>query len=102
MMGNKLLLTWNIRSQTQMEHFQRLREFVNKLPLLGLELKDAWWTRYGESPDILLGIAAQGSETDLLETAVTSEEWRKMLGELKEYISGYKQRIVAESEHFQF
>jgi hypothetical protein len=101
-MGKKILLTWNIRSQAEKEHFQRLSEFVSKLPTLGLELKDAWYTIYGDAPHILLGIVARGKREEQLRSALTSDEWGQMLAELKEYISGYRQRIVRDTEQFQF
>ncbi|MHC4509993.1 MAG: hypothetical protein ACYTAO_13710 [Planctomycetota bacterium] len=102
-MRNKVLLTWNIRSQNDREqHFQRLREFVNKLPTLGLELKDAWYTIYGKAPHILLGIVVRGKHEDQLESALASEEWQHMILELREYITTYRQRIVEDSDQFQF
>jgi hypothetical protein len=101
-MKKKALLTWNIRAQTQGEHFHRLREFISKLPILGLELRDAWYTLYGEAPDILLGIVTREKQDEQLEAALTSKEWKEMLDELQQYIKDYHQRIVKEAQHFQF
>jgi hypothetical protein len=101
-MRNKALLTWNIRPQTKIEHFQKLREFASKLPLLGLELTDAWYTVYGNAPHILLGIVPQGSQSNHLQNTLASEEWEQMIAELRQYIASYHQRIVEDSGHFQF
>jgi hypothetical protein len=101
-MRNKVLLTWNIRPQTKIEHFQKLREFASKLPLIGLELTDAWYTVYGNAPHILLGIVPQGSQSNHLQDTLASEEWEQMIAELRQYIASYHQRIVEDSGHFQF
>jgi len=93
-MGNKALLTWNIAPGSEREHFQRVREFVRKLSALGLLLEDAWYTVYGESPQVLMGIVAEGRQEEQLDSALHSEEWERLLEELKQYIVDYNQRVV--------
>ena len=100
-MVHKALLTWNIQSGSEREHFRRVRDFVSELHTLDLELEDAWYTAYGNAPQILLGIVARGGQDEKLERALTSEEWEQMLGKLKEYITGYCQRIVDGAGRFQ-
>ena len=101
-MANKALLTWNIRPGGEREHFQRIRAFVNKLADLGLDLADAWYTIYGDAPQILLGIVANKDQKIVLEEVLTSQEWQDILGELKQYITDYNQRIVRAQGQFQF
>ena len=101
-MGNKALLTWNIRPKNEREHFQRIREFVGKLANLGLELEQAWYTIYGDAPQILLAIVAQAKQEEQLDSVLASEEWDEMLTDLKDYITDYRQRIVPATGHFQF
>jgi hypothetical protein len=101
-MANKALLTWNIRSGSEREHFQLVRKFVGQLPGLGLDLADAWYTVYGDAPQILLAIVAPGEGDERLESALGSNEWREMLLELQEHITDYRQRIVRVRGQFQF
>ncbi len=101
-MANKALLTWNIRPGGEREHFQRIRAFVNKLADLGLDLSDAWYTIYGDAPQILLGIVIQGEQGEQLESVLASKEWQEVLGELRQYISDYRQRVVKIQGQFQF
>jgi hypothetical protein len=100
-MGNKALLTWNIRPGKEREHFQRIRLFVSKLSGLGLDLADAWYTIYGDAPQILLGIVAQDRK-DHLESVLSSQEWQEMIAELDQYIVDYHQRIVRSAGQFDF
>ena len=101
-MAHKVLLTWNIQSGIEREHFQRIRIFVSKLSGLGLDLADAWYTAYGDAPQVLLGIVAAGGQEDQLRNTLDSEEWGEILAELKPYISDYRQRIVKIEGPFQF
>lgn len=101
-MAHKVLLTWNIQSGIEREHFQRIRVFVSKLSGLGLDLADAWYTAYGDAPQILLGIVASDGQKDQLQNVLESEEWGEVLAELKPYITDYQQRIVKIEGQFQF
>jgi hypothetical protein len=100
-MARKALLTWNIRSGNEREHFRRVRDFVSELSTLDLELEDAWYTAYGNAPQILIGIVARDRQDEKLESTLRSAEWEQLLGELKEYITGYRQRIVEGAGRFQ-
>ena len=80
-MAHKVLLTWNIQSGIEREQFQRIRIFVSKLSGLGLDLADAWYTAYGDAPQVLLGIVAAGGQDDQLQSILDSEEWGELLAE---------------------
>jgi hypothetical protein len=99
-MAKKALLTWNIRVDSEREHFSRVREFVAKLPSLGLELQDAWYTVYGTAPQVLLGIVEDNKHKGTLQKILTSDQWEQLLGDLKPYIIGYAQRIVEGAGRF--
>ena len=101
-MANKALLSWNIRPGNEREHFQRIRAFVNKLPTLGLDLSDEWYTIYGDSPQVLLGIVAQDGAEEPLERVLSSGGWTELLKELEQYITDYRQRVVEIKGQFQF
>ncbi len=96
-MAQKILLTWNIRARgerEQREHFKLVRDFVGKLPTLGLRLQDAWYTAYGNAPQILLGIVAYDQDSEDLAAVLEGEAWGQLIGEIKKHIVDYRQRIV--------
>ena len=98
----KVLLTWNSRPKHQRELLHHVREVVNKIAPLGLELKDAWLTVYGEAPEILLGFTARRGQEHQLEAILGSDEWKEIIQDLNQYIVDYEQRIVKASDGFQF
>ena len=100
-MAKKVLVTWDIRSKRERELvFIRLRELATKLHTLGLELEDAWYTVYGDSPQILLGIVAHNRKNEKLQSALTSPEWEQLWSDLKQHIKGFQQRIVEGAGRF--
>ena len=101
-MANKALLTWNIRPGKEREHFQRIRTFVSHLSEPGLDLSDAWYTVYGDAPQVLLGVVVQEEKEKTLEEVLSDSGWQETLGELGQYITDYQQRIVDVRGQFQF
>jgi hypothetical protein len=101
-MTHKVLLTWNSHPRHEKELFHHVRELVNKASPLGLELKDAWYTVYGNAPEILLGFAPRKEQQEGLEAILSSDEWKQLILEIKDYITDYEQRIVQAADHFQF
>jgi len=96
----KLLMSWNIRPGREDEYFEFIiREFGPRLVKLGVRPTDAWYTQYGEGPQILTGAVAEGMEN--LQSALASGEWRKLKKELLTYVTDYRQKIVRASGGFQ-
>ncbi|MBN1937202.1 MAG: hypothetical protein JW934_21260 [Anaerolineae bacterium] len=96
-MAQKILLTWNIRARSerdQREHFKLVRDFVGKLPTAGLKLEDAWYTAYGNAPQVLLGIVAHDQREQDLRAVLGSEAWEQLISEIKVHIIDYRQRII--------
>lgn len=96
-MTQKILLTWNIRARgerEQREHFKLVRDFVGKLPTIGLRLQDAWYTAYGSAPQILLGIVAYDQDGEDLHAILESGAWGQLTNEIKAHIVDYRQRVI--------
>ena len=52
----KLLMTWDILPGQAQEYFEFIvREFLPGMQKLGVEPTDAWYTAYGEGPQIMVG-----------------------------------------------
>jgi len=96
----KLLMSWNIRSGQEEAYFEFVvREFGPGLVKLGVRPTDAWYTQYGDRPQILTGGVAENMEG--LQTALTSDEWHSLREKLFTYVTDYNQKIVYASGGFQ-
>jgi hypothetical protein len=96
----KLLMTWNIQPGREGEYFEFVvREFGPGLMKLGVRPTDAWYTQYGDRPQILTGGIAEDLESLL--RALASDEWRKLSKKLRTYVTDYRQKIIRASGGFQ-
>jgi hypothetical protein len=96
----KLLMSWNIRTGREAEYFEFVvKEFAPGLLRLGLQPTEAWYTVYGDCPQILTGSVAEDMQT--IQQVVNSDEWHELMGKLGEYVTSYQQKIVQATGGFQ-
>ena len=96
----KLLMSWNIRSGQEEAYFEFIvQEFGPGLMELGIRPTDAWYTQYGDRPQILTGGIAENLEN--LQVALASDEWHSLKQKLFNYVVDYSQKIVYASGGFQ-
>lgn len=96
----KLLMTWNIRPGFEDEYFEFvMEEFAPALLELGIQPTDAWYTAYGDYPQILAGGVAEDMSS--LRRALASEEWQELKDDLLDYVTDYNQKTVRASGGFQ-
>jgi hypothetical protein len=96
----KLLMTWDIISGREQEYFEFVvREFLPRMQQVGLEPNDAWFTMYGEQPQIM--VAAQMPTLPALKKALDSTEWQGLVNELLDYVENYTYKIVPARAGFQ-
>jgi hypothetical protein len=96
----KLLMTWDIISGREQEYFEFVvREFLPRMQQLGLEPNDAWYTMYGEQPQIM--VSAQMPTLPALERAINSDEWQGLVNELLDYVENYTYKVVQARTGFQ-
>jgi hypothetical protein len=95
----KLLMSWDIKSGREQPYFEFIvREFAPKMMRLGLQPTEAWYTVYGQGPQILTGgVANEGA----METILESDEWGALRKQLLNYVSNYSQKVVRASGSFQ-
>jgi hypothetical protein len=89
----KLLLSWDIKPARDQEYFEfMVREFAPKISSMGLTPTEAWFSVYGDGPQIIVeGI------TDDLETmrqVLESEDWKALNRRLLEFVDHYQQKVV--------
>jgi hypothetical protein len=89
----KLLMSWDIKPGRDSEYFEFVvREFVPGITRLGLQPTEAWFTIYGDRPQVLTG----GITEDLsaMQRILASREWQKLHSRLLEMVTNYRQKIV--------
>ena len=99
-MKMKLLMQWDIRSGRDTQYLEFIvREFVPSVARLGLEIVDAWYTLYGEKPQIL--VAGVASNEQVLRQIMESSEWVKLLENLSRHVSNFQQKVIPDRGRFQ-
>jgi hypothetical protein len=96
----KLIMTWDITPGREQEYFEFVvREFIPQVQQLGMELKDAWLTMYGEQPQIMA--SAQMSDLTEMQGILDSKEWQGLVNRLLDYVENYQFKIVPAKTGFQ-
>jgi hypothetical protein len=96
----KLIMTWDITPGREQEYFEFVvREFIPQVQQLGMELKDAWLTMYGEQPQIMA--SAQMSDLPSMQGIIDSKEWQGLINRLMDFVENYQYKIVPAKTGFQ-
>jgi len=100
-MAAKLILTWNIKPNSEQEYFEFVvREFLPEVQKFGFTLSDAWVTVYGNQPQILVGATLPTVES--IKKIILSQAWDLLVERLVQYVSEYNEKIVVANGNFQF
>lgn len=96
----KLLMTWDILPGREQEYFEFVvRDFIPGVQRLGLEPNDAWFTMYGDQPQIMASV--QSSTITTLQGVLTSPEWDDLTRQLLDYVEDFQYKIVPARPGFQ-
>jgi hypothetical protein len=99
-MAVKLIMTWDILPGREQEYFEFVvREWIPGMQRMGLEPSDAWFTMYGEQPQILA--AAQISSITSLDQILQSADWDSLTRRLLDYVEDFKYKVVQARTGFQ-
>lgn len=99
-MSIKLLMTWDILPGREQEYFEFVvRDFIPGLQSLGMEPSDAWYTMYGDQPQIMT--AAQMESISVLQSTLESSEWDSLTNRLLDYVENFDYKIVPARSGFQ-
>jgi hypothetical protein len=93
-------MTWDITPGREQEYFEFVvREFIPQVQQMGMELKDAWLTMYGDQPQIMA--SAQTSDLPAMQGILDSKEWNGLVNRLLDYVENYKYKVVPARAGFQ-
>ncbi|MBN1666829.1 MAG: hypothetical protein JW862_07060 [Anaerolineales bacterium] len=96
----KLLLTWDIIPGREQDYFEFVvQEFIPQVQRMGLEPTDAWFTVYGDQPQILAAVRARNYNN--LQHVLASQEWGGLTNRLLDYVENLNVRTVLERPGFQ-
>jgi hypothetical protein len=96
----KLLMTWDILPGREQEYFEFVvRDFIPGMQRLGLEPNDAWFTMYGEQPQIMA--SAQMPTLGALNEVIDSPAWHDLTRLLMDYVENFNYKIVPARSGFQ-
>ena len=99
-MAVKLLMTWDILPGREQEYFEFVvRDFIPGLQGLGMEPSDAWFTMYGDQPQIMA--AAQMSGMSSLQTILDSSDWEGLIQQLLDFVENFDYKVVPARSGFQ-
>ena len=99
-MSVKLLMTWDILPGREQEYFEFVvRDWIPGIQRLGLEPSDAWFTMYGDQPQILA--AVQSSNLGSLQRILNSQDWKTLTQQLLDYVEDFNFKVVSARTGFQ-
>jgi hypothetical protein len=93
-------MTWDILPGREQEYFEFVvRDFIPGMQRMGLEPSDAWFTMYGQKPQIMASfqMPSLGAITQVLE----SQEWTDLAKLLMDYVEDFNYKIVPARAGFQ-
>lgn len=93
-------MTWDILPGREQDYFEFVvREFIPRMQKIGLQPNDAWFTYYGNQPQIMASAVMNSLEE--MEKAIHSEAWQALTQELMEFVEDFNYKIVPARSGFQ-
>jgi len=99
-MAIKLLMTWDILPGHEQEYFEFVvRDFIPGVQRMGMDPSDAWFTIYGDTPQILAVIQMPTAKE--LNDRLNSADWKDLTQRLLEYVENLNYKVVQARSGFQ-
>jgi hypothetical protein len=96
----KLLMSWDILPGQEQTYFEfAMRTFAPGLMKMGWQPTEAWYTLYGDVPQILTAGVTDSFEQ--MREILESDEWDSLLEQLQEYVDNFEYKVVPASGRFQ-
>jgi hypothetical protein len=96
----KLLMSWDILPGQEQTYFEfAMKTFAPELMKMGWQPTEAWYTLYGDVPQILT--AGVTDTADQMREILDSEDWAALLEQLQEYVTNLTYKVVPATGRFQ-
>ncbi len=97
----KLLIAYDVLPGVQEEYYQFIvNELVPVAQSMGLYMREAWHTVYGDYPARLAEFVAEDMAT--LQGILDSEVWERLETKLRSFTTSYSVKVVRFKRGFQF
>lgn len=99
-MSVKLLMSWDILPGKEQTYFEfAMKTFAPELMKMGWQPTEAWYTLYGEGPQILTAGVTDSVEN--MREILGSHEWDELRDRLLEYVTNFEYKVVPATGRFQ-
>lgn len=96
----KLLMSWDILPGQEQTYFEfAMQTFAPGLIEMGWQPTEAWYTLYGDAPQILTAGVADNVEK--MREILESERWEELRASLLEYVTNFQYKVVPATGRFQ-
>jgi hypothetical protein len=93
-------MSWDILPGQEQTYFEfAMRTFAPELMKLGWQPTEAWYTLYGEGPQILT--AGVTDSVDKMREILDSDVWEELQKSLLEYVTNFEYKVVPATGRFQ-
>jgi hypothetical protein len=96
----KLLMSWDIRPGQEQTYFEfAMQTFAPALMKMGWQPTEAWYTLYGDGPQILTAGITDSLEE--MRSILDSDEWEELKNRLLEYVTNFDYKVIPATGRFQ-
>jgi len=96
----KILMNWDILPNREQEYFEFvISEFIPEMKQLGIRPVDAWYTMYGDHPQIM--VSAKIRSQAALNVVLASQEWQDLRDSLLAYVNNFSYKVIPARSGFQ-
>jgi len=96
----KLLMSWDILPGKEQTYFEfAMKTFAPELMKMGWQPTEAWYTLYGEGPQIMTAGVTDSVEN--MREILGSDEWDGLRDRLLEYVTNFEYKVVPATGRFQ-
>jgi len=93
-------MTWDIRPGKEQSYFEfAMQTFAPALMKMGWQPTEAWYTLYGDAPQIMTAGVAESVEK--MREILDSKQWGELQDRLLEYVTNFRYKVVPASGRFQ-
>jgi hypothetical protein len=93
-------MTWDIRPGREQTYFEfAMQTFAPELMKMGWQPTEAWYTLYGDGPQITT--AGITESVDKMRQILDSTKWEELKGRLLEYVTNFEYKVVPATGRFQ-
>lgn len=98
--GFKLLLSYEVKPETLQEYYQFIMgRYIPLMQAMGLQMREAWHTAYGQAPNRLIGFVCEERQT--MNELLDNDTWYALNEQLEQYVTDFSYKVIPYREGFQ-